>query len=115
MLPIIQNVSEKTNRSIRLLNENPFGKGKIWQDLKKQIWVSNQMAAPRIGFLFPGQGSQQLNMAQCLTDRHDWARDIIKNADQLLTSDGHEPISTIVYRNPTPSWAQSNQESGLEH
>ena len=56
------------------------------------------MPAPRIGFLFPGQGAQKLNMAKRLINRYSWASDILNKADRLLARDGLEPISTVIYR-----------------
>lgn len=54
--------------------------------------------APRIGFMFPGQGSQQLNMARTLVERFDWARDLVEDADRWLQEVGADPVSKFIYR-----------------
>ncbi|MEA3232051.1 MAG: acyltransferase domain-containing protein, partial [Thermodesulfobacteriota bacterium] len=91
-------LAERLNRLSTILRETPPDPGRQYHDAKNQIWVSNRMTAPRIGFLFPGQGAQQLNMAKRLIDRHDWARNTLALADRLLTRDGHKPIGPIIYR-----------------
>jgi len=39
--------------------------------------LSNAAKKSRIGFLYPGQGSQRLNMARVLVERFSWARDML--------------------------------------
>jgi enediyne polyketide synthase len=50
--------------------------------LAPDIWLGMGPASPRIGFLFPGQGSQQLNMARVLVQRFPWARSMVEQADR---------------------------------
>ncbi len=61
------------------------------------IIFGNAVKKNRIGFLYPGQGSQRLNMTRVLVERFSWARDLLglsglalydriyKTADQALT------------------------------
>ena len=90
-------LAERLNRLSSILRETSPDLGRQYHDVKNQIWVGNRMTAPRIGFLFPGQGAQQLNMAKCLIDRFDWARNALNKADRLLTQDGHNPIGPIIF------------------
>ncbi|MCI5223296.1 MAG: polyketide synthase, partial [Candidatus Electrothrix sp. AR4] len=46
------------------------------------ICIGNDVHRHRVGFLFPGQGAQQLNMARHLVLRHDWAQDIINTINE---------------------------------
>ncbi|RTZ97903.1 MAG: type I polyketide synthase, partial [Deltaproteobacteria bacterium] len=101
-------LSERMNRLSAILQETPPDSGKLYQDTKNQIWAGNRMTAPRIGFLFPGQGAQQLNMARRLIDRHDWAERILTRADTLLDQDGRDPVGPIIYRDLDPAYG-SNQ------
>ncbi|MBF0503524.1 MAG: SDR family NAD(P)-dependent oxidoreductase [Candidatus Omnitrophica bacterium] len=41
------------------------------------ILLSRAVKGCRIGFLYPGQGSQRLNMTRVLTQRFGWARDLL--------------------------------------
>jgi len=65
---------------------------------QKDIWLANGVNSPRIGFLFPGQGSQRLNMARTLIERYPWARDLLGQTDQWLQSEGFAAVSDVIYR-----------------
>jgi enediyne polyketide synthase len=67
------------------LSNSPPSKGEIAVSPEKEFWVSNCVQQSRVGFLFPGQGSQKLNMASTLVKRYDWARELLKKADCSLT------------------------------
>ena len=41
------------------------------------IILGNTVKKNRVGFLYPGQGSQRLNMTRRLVKRFDWARDLV--------------------------------------
>ena len=62
------------------------------------IWVSNAASPARIGFLFPGQGSQRLNMARTLVERYDWARALVARADDICQQTGGHTVSPLLYR-----------------
>ena len=65
---------------------------------KGRAWIANAPQRPRIGFLFPGQGSQQLAMARRLVRRFDWARRFVQQADSWLVELGHEPVAELIFR-----------------
>ncbi|CAB1080656.1 Polyketide synthase [Olavius algarvensis Delta 1 endosymbiont] len=71
--------------------------GAVFQDAPERIWIGHAVKPPRIGLLFPGQGSQKLNMAQILVERFQWAREIVQNADHLSAEFEAAPISQIVF------------------
>ena len=45
-----------------------------------RVYLAKGRSVGRIGFLFPGQGSQQLLMARALVERFDWARQLVDEA-----------------------------------
>ncbi|MFA5088129.1 MAG: beta-ketoacyl synthase N-terminal-like domain-containing protein, partial [Candidatus Omnitrophota bacterium] len=47
------------------------------KDSNTHIILSNNALKNRLGFLFPGQGSQRLNMTRRITERFDWAKDLL--------------------------------------
>ncbi|MFO7370690.1 MAG: SDR family NAD(P)-dependent oxidoreductase [Bacteroidales bacterium] len=53
---------------------------------------------PVIGALFPGQGSQKLNMTNKLTKRYDWLQEMVKHAADLFNSCGSDQVISSVFR-----------------
>jgi enediyne polyketide synthase len=66
--------------------------------LGPDIWLGMGVDNPRIGFLFPGQGSQQLNMARMLVQRFSWARSLVERADQITLDLTGLPVSRLIFR-----------------
>jgi len=64
----------------------------------QKIWLGNSVNKPRVGFLFPGQGSQQLNMGIALVERYSWARDLLSMADEMHEKNSKEKMSSFMYR-----------------
>src|SRR5208283_5453167 len=67
-------------------------------DPQQEVWVGNGVSRCSIGFLFPGQGSQQLNMAKQLVERYAWARDLRDLTESWISENGYETFSDYVYR-----------------
>ncbi|MDF9393821.1 MULTISPECIES: type I polyketide synthase [Methylococcus] len=63
----------------RQLEQQTPAVGSLWQG--DQVWIGHAVAPQRVGFLFPGQGSQQIGMGRGLVERFEWARDTIARAD----------------------------------
>ncbi|WP_319405545.1 SDR family NAD(P)-dependent oxidoreductase [uncultured Desulfosarcina sp.] len=66
--------------------------------LGPDIWLGRGEAKSRVGFLFPGQGSQQLNMARVLVQRFPWARSLLEQADQITRDLTGIPVSRLIFR-----------------
>ncbi|WP_085315806.1 type I polyketide synthase [Derxia lacustris] len=71
--------------------------GRPWSDAARQLWFGQVGAAPRLGFIFPGQGAQQLQMARSLVERHGWARELVACADRWLAEVGAAPVSPLMF------------------
>ena len=65
----------------------------------------------RFGFVFPGQGSQRVNMGRALVERYDWAQDLLCRADQWAAELGGEPLSSALY----PDLEGTDQLNEAEH
>ncbi len=81
-----------------ILNDRPPAKGEMWVSPQKEIWVGNEIKNCRVAFLFPGQGSQRLNMARTLIERYSWAREFLDQADHWLEEMGFSAISPYIYK-----------------
>jgi enediyne polyketide synthase len=59
---------------------------------------SGPSSPPRLGMLFPGQGSQQLNMARQLVRRYPWARDMAERAAKMLGAINGQELTAWIFR-----------------
>ncbi|MBW4435287.1 MAG: SDR family NAD(P)-dependent oxidoreductase [Pelatocladus maniniholoensis HA4357-MV3] len=82
----------------KMLSNKPPAKGEIAISLQKNIWLGNTVSRRRIGFLFPGQGSGQLNMGRTLVERYSCASGLVKQADGWLQEMGAQAISQFIFR-----------------
>jgi enediyne polyketide synthase len=80
-----------------MVKERSPARGKMLNDSGQMVWLSNRLAGTKVGMLFPGQGSQKLNMARVLVERFQWARDRVSEADQWIEDAGGRPISRLIY------------------
>ena len=51
------------------LRGTPLRSGEVRSDPQRDWWVSDRARPARVGFLLPGQGSQQVSMARTLVER----------------------------------------------
>ncbi len=52
----------------------------------------------KIGAVFPGQGSQKLNMGRRLLERYPWAQSIADRAESLFAAEGSGEIMACIYK-----------------
>ncbi|PMB00794.1 type I polyketide synthase [Fischerella thermalis CCMEE 5268] len=81
----------------KLLHETPPSKGELVTSPQKEVWVGNSVQQNQIGFLFPGQGSQKLNMGRWLVERYPWARELVEQADIWLREAGFGGVRESIY------------------
>lgn len=86
-------------RELTGMVEQPLVEGEVRVHPQREIWVSAYARKNRVGFLFPGQGSQQLNMARTLHGRHQWASTLVLAADQWLEQIGGPALQQSMFRN----------------
>jgi len=91
-------LAEKLEALKRMLRERPPCPGQITTTPDRSIWIGNEVDRAQVAFLFPGQGSQMLNMARTLVERFDWARELVDRAAEWLREYGLEGIKELMYR-----------------
>lgn len=91
-------LSERLLLLDELLGERPLNDGETINDPLQNIWAGNNVVQSRLGYLFPGQGSQHLAMARVLVERFQWARDLVSKADEISERELGIHISDYIYR-----------------
>lgn len=88
----------------RMLQDEAPSTGEFAVNPRKNVWLGNGIGTPRVGFLFPGQGSQKINMARKLIERHQWARELVEEASQWLKDEAglpkfeSTPLTDFIYK-----------------
>ena len=90
------------------LEENPPKQGQI-QYIKVShphtiIVIGHSVKANRIGFLYPGQGSQALNMTRHLFERYEWARELLNKSTMPLGEHIYKPLDKYITRQERESF-----------
>ena len=93
-----EDLIKKLEQLSSIIDKNPPQKGEVFKDSAHTIWLGSHANQPKVGMLFPGQGSQMLNMARALVMRFPWAEDIVNRADRLMKGIRKESISEKLFR-----------------
>lgn len=78
---------------LKTMLEQGLGLGQEKTDEPNQIWVANRVNKPRLGFLFPGQGSQQVNMSAQLLGRSAGGQALLEQVNQLVGAAGGDQVN----------------------
>lgn len=80
-----------------LMHEFP-GEGALWRSPRGEAVVGRGAQPGRLGFVFPGQGSQQLLMARTLFERYEWARELAERAEAAVRRVSGVSVLDHMYR-----------------
>ncbi len=69
------------------------------------VHLGTGLKAPKVGFLFPGQGSQYVEMGRTVAIRHPVVRAAYDAADEAFRVAGRGSISQMVF--PPPTWTDA--------
>ncbi|UXI69473.1 type I polyketide synthase [Tahibacter amnicola] len=84
---------------IQRISQGGLRQGDIVVDREHRYTLSNSARSADLGFVFPGQGSQQLCMARSLIERFDWARSLAQQADAWAAEVGTPGLLDAIYPN----------------
>ncbi len=81
-----------------LLRTAPPKEQQVFFDVRSGICMGNNVQNHRVGFLFPGQGSQKINMGRQLVQRHDWAEEMLQAMEQVLGWSKGQQLADMIFR-----------------
>src|SRR6266568_444805 len=85
-----------------------------WRALANQgVFRGAGLPAGKIAFLFPGQGSQFVNMGRPLHDREPVVRAVFDEADAVLAPIIGRPLTSVLFADPTDAAAMARAEEEL--
>jgi len=105
-------LADKLARALRAFETDaPAG----WKALANQgVFRATSKASPgKIAFLFPGQGSQYVNMGRCLFDREPVFHATFDEADAVLRLILGRPLTSYLFADPTDAAAMTRAEEEL--
>ncbi len=91
-------LSASLEDALSIVEEKFPDENQFIHDPIKKVWLGNRMDRTRVGILFPGQGSQQLNMVRVLAERFSWAADLVRQADKAAEKYGKGAVGKFIFR-----------------
>ena len=102
-------LSEKIVRAKQLISDEKIDGS---NDPRGIYFAARTKINPKVAFLFPGQGSQQINMLADLAMNFPQVRNVLSHADNILPQKWAKTLSQYIYPLPvfTPEQSQQQQE-----
>jgi len=81
-----------------MLRDNPVRLGENARSPRHDILLANKPQACNVGFLFPGQGSQHLNMSRTIAERHAWAQYLHHKVNSYFRETHEAALTEYMYK-----------------
>lgn len=93
-----QDLAKKLSELHHHLATNTIAQGQFLDLYHGDIVLGFGALPNRIGFLLPGQGSQQLNMGRVLVERYPWAQNLVGRVDDTVREHLGRDLSSVMFR-----------------
>jgi len=103
-------LAEKCSKALKAL---AAGQPAIWKALRAQGIFRGRGPAPKVAFLYTGQGSQYVNMLRTLRASEPIVAATFAEADQIMTPILGKPLSEFIYVDKTDAAAVAKAEEDL--
>jgi acyl transferase domain-containing protein/acyl carrier protein len=85
----------------------------MWKALRAQGIFRGKGPAPKVAFLYTGQGSQYVNMLQTLCAAEPIVAETFAEADQIMTPLVGKPLTEFIFADPSDAAAMAKAEDDL--
>jgi malonyl CoA-acyl carrier protein transacylase len=106
----LSELMEKCAKSIKALEANDLS---LWKALRAQGIFRGHGPAPKVAFLYTGQGSQYVNMLRGLRKAEPIVAETFAEADRTMTPFLGTTLSSLIFVDPTDAAAVATAEEGL--
>jgi len=104
-------LADKAEKALKAFEENDAGR---WKALRAKGIFLGKGPAPKVAFLFSGQGSQYVNMLRELRDSEPVVAETYRRADEVMQPLLGKPLSECIFRDETDERAIAEAEQGLK-
>ncbi len=103
-------LADKSAKALKALKAN---QAPIWKALRPQGIFRGHGPAPKVAFLYTGQGSQYVNMIEPLRAAEPIVADLFAEADRIMTPLLGKPLSDFIFVDPNNAEAVAKAEEDL--
>jgi len=104
-------LADKAGKALKAFEENQAGR---WKALRAKGIFLGKGPAPKVAFLFSGQGSQYVNMLQSLKSTEPIIAATFAEADRVMQPLLGRPLSDFIYRDEADEMAIAEAEQHLK-
>ncbi|MEJ2109526.1 MAG: beta-ketoacyl synthase N-terminal-like domain-containing protein, partial [Acidobacteriota bacterium] len=104
-------LADKAGRALNAFEENQAGR---WKALRAKGIYKGEGPAPKVAFLFTGQGSQYVNMLQQLRETEPIVSHVFEEADRTMTPLLGKPLTECIYLDKSDEAALKEAEENLK-
>ncbi|NWG13655.1 MAG: SDR family NAD(P)-dependent oxidoreductase [Acidobacteria bacterium] len=104
-------LADKCGKALKAFEENQAGR---WKALRAKGIFLGKGPAPKVAFLFAGQGSQYVNMLKALRETESIVAETHSQADRVMQPLLGRPLSEYIYKDKTDGEAMAAAEQDLK-
>jgi len=106
----LSDLNDKAGNALKALAAN---QPMLWKALRAQGIFRGKGSAPKVAFLYTGQGSQYVNMLAPLRQSEPIVAEVFAEADRVMTPLLGKPLSDFIFVNPADTSAVAKAEDDL--
>ncbi len=107
------NAADLADKSAKALKALKANQAAIWKALRPQGIFRGHGPAPKVAFLYTGQGSQYVNMIEPLRAAEPIVAELFAEADRIMTPMLGKPLSEFIFVDPNNADAVAKAEEDL--